>query len=205
VEPGEEDADIKEVKQQLKKSQHVIAQFYQENRELRRKLTEIIPEAQASQSKAGQRSPTSPTGGENNIKWLKKKLREAQDEIIKLREEKRISEEGIMKHYKKCRPTIDDACATLSDAQSKLKRNAALLRQVRSLKRQNLSLRKENRALRLQVRLDKEATDKLNDPILCCQLDSCEQPQHEDPSREIVAQISQPTFAQQKPEFTAQR
>jgi hypothetical protein len=64
---------------------------------------------------------------------LKKQLREAQYEIIKLREEKRISEEGIMKHYKKCRPAIDDACATLSDAQSKLKRNAALLRQVRSL------------------------------------------------------------------------
>jgi len=77
-----------------------------------------------------------------------------------------------MEHFKKCRPSIDDACATLSDAQSKLKRNVALLRQVMSLKRQNLPLRKENRALQLQVSLDKEATDILNDPILCCQLDS---------------------------------
>jgi hypothetical protein len=50
VEPGEEDVDIKEVKQQLKKAQHVIAQFYQENRELRRQLAERIPETQASQS-----------------------------------------------------------------------------------------------------------------------------------------------------------
>jgi hypothetical protein len=91
---------------------------------------------------------------------LKKQLREAQDVIIELREEKRISEERIMEHFKECRPTIDDACATLSDAQSKLKRNVALLRQVRSLKRQNLSLRRTNRALRLQVSLDKEATDK---------------------------------------------
>jgi hypothetical protein len=72
VEPDEEDAYIKEVKQQLKKAQHVIAQFYQENIELRRQLTEIILETQASQSKAGQRSPTSPIGGENNINWLKK-------------------------------------------------------------------------------------------------------------------------------------
>ena len=30
VEPGEEDADIKDLKQKLKKYQHVIAQFYQE-------------------------------------------------------------------------------------------------------------------------------------------------------------------------------
>jgi hypothetical protein len=43
VEIGEEDAYTKEVKQQLKKSQHVIAQFYQENKELRRQLAERIP------------------------------------------------------------------------------------------------------------------------------------------------------------------
>jgi len=59
VEPGEEDVDIKEVKQQLKKAQHVVAQLYQESRELRRQLIERIPETQASQSKAGHRSPTS--------------------------------------------------------------------------------------------------------------------------------------------------
>jgi hypothetical protein len=94
-----------------------------------------------------------------------------------------------MKHYKKYKPTIDDACATLFDAQSELKRNATLLRQVRSLKRQNLSLRRENMALRLQVILQKEATDKMNDPILLFQMDSCEQPKHEDLSHEIAAYI----------------
>jgi hypothetical protein len=47
--------------------------------------------------------------------------------------------------------------------------------------------------------------DKLNDTILCYQQDSHAKPQHEDPSREIDAQISQPTFAKQKIEFTTQR
>jgi hypothetical protein len=93
---------------------------------LKRKLTERTLETQTPQSKAVQISPTSPTGGEKNIKWLKNKLREAQDEIIKLREEKRISEEGIMKHYKKCRPTIDNACATIFDAQSLRKETMTL-------------------------------------------------------------------------------
>jgi hypothetical protein len=54
VELGEEDANTKEVKHQLRKYQHVIAQFYQEKRELIRKLVETL----ASQSQAGQRSPT---------------------------------------------------------------------------------------------------------------------------------------------------
>jgi hypothetical protein len=47
VELGEEDADTKEVKKQLKKPQHVIAQFYQENRELIRNLEERILETLA--------------------------------------------------------------------------------------------------------------------------------------------------------------
>jgi hypothetical protein len=46
VKPREKDSDVKEMQQQLKKSQHVIAQFYQENMELKRKLTENIHEAQ---------------------------------------------------------------------------------------------------------------------------------------------------------------
>jgi hypothetical protein len=37
VELGEENANTQEMKQQLKKAQHVIAQCYQENKELRRK------------------------------------------------------------------------------------------------------------------------------------------------------------------------
>ena len=57
-------------------------------------------------------------------------------------------------------------------------------------------------ALQLQVSLDKEAMDKLNDPIICFHLDSCEQPQHGDLSHEIVVQISQRAFAYQKLEFT---
>jgi hypothetical protein len=50
-------------------------------------------------------------------------------------EEKRISKEGIMNHYKEFRPTIDNACAIIPNAQLILKRNATLLRQVGNLKR----------------------------------------------------------------------
>jgi hypothetical protein len=143
VELGEENANTQGGETTTKESSTCYSPIYQENRELRRKLAEKIIETPASQSQAGQRSPTSPTGGEKNINWLKKKLREAQDVIIELREEKRISEERIMEHFKKCRPTIDNACATLSDAQSKLKRNAALLRQVKSLKETKFVIKKD--------------------------------------------------------------
>ena len=123
--------------------------------------------------------------------------------IIELREEKRMSEERIMDHFKECIPAIDNACATLSDAQLKLKRNEALLRQMKNLKRQILSLRRTNRALQLQVNLNKEATNKLYDPIHCIQLDSCTQSLHEDPPHEITTQISQPTVVQHKPKSNA--
>jgi hypothetical protein len=48
VELGEENENTQEMKQQLKQAQHVIGQFYQENRELRRQLvpsniSKIIP------------------------------------------------------------------------------------------------------------------------------------------------------------------
>jgi hypothetical protein len=36
---------------------------------------------------------TSPGEGEKTVKWINKQLREAQDQIIQLREEKRISED----------------------------------------------------------------------------------------------------------------
>jgi chromosome segregation ATPase len=150
VELGEENANVQEMKQQLKQAQHVIAQFYQENRELRRQLAERIIETPASQSRAGQLPPTSPTMREGNVNWLKKQLREAQDVIIELREEQRMSEEKITEHFKECRPTIDNACATLSSAQSKLKRNVVLLRQVKSLNKWNWSLRKTVRDLRFR-------------------------------------------------------
>jgi hypothetical protein len=48
VELGEENENNQEVKQQLKKYQHVIAQFYQENIELRRNLAEKIIETPTS-------------------------------------------------------------------------------------------------------------------------------------------------------------
>jgi hypothetical protein len=65
------------------------------------------------------------------VNWVKKQPREAQDVIIELREEQRMSKEKITKHFKECRQAINNACATLSNARSKLKRNVVLLRQVR--------------------------------------------------------------------------
>jgi hypothetical protein len=65
---------------------------------------------------------------ENNVNWIKNNLREAQDVIIELREKQRMPEETIIEHFKERRPSIDNACASLSGAQSKLKRNAVLLR-----------------------------------------------------------------------------
>jgi hypothetical protein len=41
---GEENVNAREVKQQLKQAQHLISQLYQENRELRRRLTKRIIE-----------------------------------------------------------------------------------------------------------------------------------------------------------------
>jgi hypothetical protein len=193
------------MQQQLREAQHVIAQFYQENRELKRKLAERGSEEQTPQVKtdpksetskgilqnpettvvakpttpltrssarknspdiqgkqaASERPPTSPTEGEKNIRWLNKKLREAQDQIIKLREEKRISYDRAMKHFKECIPARENACATLSNAQSKLKRNATLFRQVGNLKVQNLTLRKENMHLKKKMQLNDEARRRL--------------------------------------------
>jgi hypothetical protein len=87
-------------------------------------------------------------------------------------EEKRMSEERIVEHFQECRLAIDNSCATLSVAQLKLKRNGALLRQMKNLKRKILSLRRTNKALQLQMTLNKEDTEKLDDPIICIQLDS---------------------------------
>jgi predicted RNase H-like nuclease (RuvC/YqgF family) len=49
--PREKDSHVKEMQQQLKKAQHIIAQFYQENRELKRKLKEKTLEEKTPQSK----------------------------------------------------------------------------------------------------------------------------------------------------------
>jgi hypothetical protein len=66
-----------------------------------------------------------------------------------------------MKHFKECKPAIDNACAALSNAQSKLKRNATLFRQVGNLKVQNLTLRKENMYLKQKMQLNDEARRRL--------------------------------------------
>jgi hypothetical protein len=46
LKPREKYSYVKEMKQQLKKAQHIIAQLYQENRELKKKLIEKTLEAQ---------------------------------------------------------------------------------------------------------------------------------------------------------------
>ena len=58
MEPSEKDTNIKEVKQKLKKYQHVIAQLYQENIDLKKNLIERTPETLTSLSKEVQSSPT---------------------------------------------------------------------------------------------------------------------------------------------------
>jgi len=57
--------------------------LYQENKELRKQLAENTVEMTVSQSQEG------------NENWLKRQLIEAQDIIIQLREEQRMSEERI--------------------------------------------------------------------------------------------------------------
>jgi len=88
-------------------------------------------------------------------------LREAQDQTIKLREEKRISYDRAMKHFKECIPARENACAALSNAQSKLKRNVGLLRKVGNLKVKNLTLRKEKMYLKYNMQLNNEAMRRL--------------------------------------------
>jgi hypothetical protein len=52
VKSGEKDSEVREMQQQLREAHHVIAQFYQESRELKRKLAEKAPEAHTPQTKA---------------------------------------------------------------------------------------------------------------------------------------------------------
>ena len=120
----------------------------------------ISPDIQGKQA-TSQKSPTSPAEEENNIRQLNKRLRQAQDEIIKLREEKRLSYDRAMKHFKECKPTRENAYAYLSNAQSKLKRNAALFRKVGNLKVQILTLRKEKENLKKRLKLNDEARIRL--------------------------------------------
>jgi hypothetical protein len=56
---GDKDSKIRELQQQLREAQHVIAQFYQENKELKRKLAERGSEEQTPQVKTDPKSETS--------------------------------------------------------------------------------------------------------------------------------------------------
>jgi len=97
-------------------------------------------------------------------------LREDQDKIIKLREEKRLLDDRAMKHFKECIPVRENSCATLSNAQSKLKRNATLFMQVGNLNVHNLTLRKENRYLKQKMKLNDEARRRLELPVEVAQI-----------------------------------
>jgi hypothetical protein len=107
---------------------------------LRKQLAEKIVEMTTSQSREG------------NANWLKRQLREAQDVMIQLCEEQRMSLERITEHFKECGSAMHNVYAALSSTQTKLKGNAVLWRQLKNLKRRNWSLRKTLRVLRLQVR-----------------------------------------------------
>jgi Ser-tRNA(Ala) deacylase AlaX len=48
---GEKDSEFREMQQQIREAQHVIAQFYQESREMKRKLAERGSEEKTPQSK----------------------------------------------------------------------------------------------------------------------------------------------------------
>jgi hypothetical protein len=94
---------------------------------------------------------TSQSRGENE-NCLKRQLKEAQDIIIQLHEEKRMSKQRVTDHFKECGSTMDNVRATLTNAQVKMKGNVVLWRQVKNLNRRNWSLRKTLRVLRLQER-----------------------------------------------------
>jgi hypothetical protein len=94
--------------------QLAIVELYQENRELRKKLAKRVVETSASQSREG------------NVNWLKRQLREAQDMIIQLHEEQRMSEEKIAEHFRECGSAMENVRAALVSAQTKLKGNEVL-------------------------------------------------------------------------------
>jgi hypothetical protein len=59
VKSGEKGSKVREMQQQLREAQHVITQFYQESRELKRKPAEKAPEAQTPQTKEDPKSEIS--------------------------------------------------------------------------------------------------------------------------------------------------
>jgi hypothetical protein len=55
VQPEDKDQIIKELQDQIKKSKHVIAQSFHDNREMKRKLVEKTPDMQTSEDALGLR------------------------------------------------------------------------------------------------------------------------------------------------------
>jgi predicted RNase H-like nuclease (RuvC/YqgF family) len=91
--------------QQLKQEKLAIAELYQENRELKRQLATKTAEASAAQSRGG------------NVVWLKRKLKEAQNVIVQLREAQRLAEEKHMEHPGECGAAEQGVCVALASAQ----------------------------------------------------------------------------------------
>jgi hypothetical protein len=60
VQPEDKDQVIKELQEQLKEAKHVIAQYFQYNRELKRKLVEKTPDMQTSEDALGPRRQSVP-------------------------------------------------------------------------------------------------------------------------------------------------
>jgi hypothetical protein len=74
--------------QQLERAQLAIAELYQENRELQSQLAAKNREVSVSQ------------GHEGSTVWLQRRLREAQDTIVQLREAQRMTTKRSRRHYK---------------------------------------------------------------------------------------------------------
>jgi len=93
--------------QQLKQVKLVIAELYQENRELRQQLVTNTIEVLVAQ------------GHKGNVTWLKRHLREVHDTIIQLCEAQRLSEERYAKNSRECEVAEEKAHAILANEHKK--------------------------------------------------------------------------------------
>jgi hypothetical protein len=63
--------------------------------------------------------PLAMEGHEGNVAWMKRQLREAQDTIVQVREEQRLSKERHTKHSRECKVIEKETRTTLANAQKK--------------------------------------------------------------------------------------
>jgi hypothetical protein len=63
--------------------------------------------------------------------------------IIELREEKRMSEERIMEHFKECKPAIDNACASLFWCSIKIEKKCGFVETDEEFEKTNLVIEKD--------------------------------------------------------------